>query len=53
MRHQNIIYCKDALWDNNYCYIFTEFCEGGSLEMKIKKAGLLHRTTDASWPERL
>lgn len=23
MRHENIIYCKDVLWDNNYCYIFT------------------------------
>lgn len=31
MRHENIIFCKDVFWDEKFCYIFTEFCEGGSL----------------------
>lgn len=46
-RHENIVFCKDALWDGSYCYIFTEYCEGGSLESKIQKSMLTYRPQQA------
>lgn len=34
--HPNIIKCYDILKTSEYCYCFTELCEGGSLAEKIR-----------------
>lgn len=39
--HPNIIKCYDILKTSEYCYCFTELCEGGSLAEKIRQKGRL------------
>lgn len=35
------IKCLDVLESNNFCYIVTDYCEGGDLYQKIKKEGVM------------
>lgn len=31
VNHQNVITCYDVCWNDNWCYIFTEYFTGGNL----------------------
>lgn len=41
---ENAIKCLDVLESSNFCYIISEYCEGGDLYQKIKKQGVLDET---------
>lgn len=36
IHHDNVIGCRDAIMEDNWGYIFMDYCEGGSLDQYIK-----------------
>ncbi len=41
INHPNCIRCLDVIKSENQCYIVTELCDGGDLDMYAKKRGFL------------
>jgi serine/threonine protein kinase len=41
VHHENVIGCRDIFMDEYWCYIFTDFCEGGTVEDLLQRCGVL------------
>lgn len=39
LNHSNIMKCHEVVKEPSYCYIITEFCNGGDLSGFLKKKG--------------
>lgn len=47
LSHPNVIKCYDILEEEKCCYIVTELCQEGDLDMYVKKKGVLDEETVA------
>ena len=41
VHHENVIGCRDIFMDEYWCYIFTDFCEKGTVEGLLERCGVL------------
>jgi serine/threonine protein kinase len=41
IQHPNVLKCYDIFIDDRECYIVTELCNGGDLDMYVKREGFL------------
>lgn len=39
--HPNVLHCHEIINDDRQCYIVTEICNGGDLDMFTKREGFL------------
>lgn len=46
INNKNVIGCRDVFWNEDWCYIFCDYFEGGNLEDRIKKVKAMKETPD-------